>query len=277
MPAYYGSFCSCYSCRHNYISTQQAQAGIYPDWGPRQPDKTAAGIQLCQNGLRAKPQLGIKICFGRKASRCFVATYKLTEPQIESHGACWPDIDQRNDNTASGRTRSCTYLNQQLQQTLWCHVYVLAAFSLIYSCVSPCAQLSHTGPSKQRSKREAAADGSAQLYPETQQSITVLSPRKETHLLVSEKGFAAADSRRKKKKQALWWFKLRLVSMKKTSCFTLRCELPHHFFKDCAKQTARCVTFTCPLLNMTKEAKVTVRSRLWNSTMLEVSSAALNA
>lgn len=50
-----------------------------------------------------------------------------------------------------------------------------------------------------------------------------------------------------------------------------------YFFKDCTKQTARCVTFTCPLLNMTKEAKVIVRSRLWNSTMLEVSTVAYYA
>lgn len=79
--------------------------------------------------------------------------------------------------------------------------------------------LSDSGP--KRSKREVLGDGSTQPYPETQQSITLLSPRKETHLL------------------------------------------------DCTKQTARCVTFTCPLLNMTKEAKIIVRSRLWNSTMLE--------
>lgn len=35
--------------------------------------------------------------------------------------------------------------------------------------------------------------------------------------------------------------------------------------------TARCVKFTCPLLNMTDLAKIYIRSRLWNSTMLEVS------
>ncbi|XP_029954152.1 integrin alpha-3b [Salarias fasciatus] len=38
---------------------------------------------------------------------------------------------------------------------------------------------------------------------------------------------------------------------------------------DCSMGTARCVTFTCPLLNMSNSAKVHVRSRLWNSTMLE--------
>ncbi|XP_059893762.1 integrin alpha-3b [Gadus macrocephalus] len=38
---------------------------------------------------------------------------------------------------------------------------------------------------------------------------------------------------------------------------------------DCATGTARCVTFTCPLVDMQTEAKVTVRSRVWNSTLLE--------
>ncbi|KAM4535468.1 integrin alpha-3-like isoform 1-T1 [Fundulus diaphanus] len=32
---------------------------------------------------------------------------------------------------------------------------------------------------------------------------------------------------------------------------------------------ARCVKFSCPLLNMNKSATLTVRSRLWNSTMIE--------
>ncbi|XP_073346034.1 integrin alpha-3b [Pagrus major] len=41
------------------------------------------------------------------------------------------------------------------------------------------------------------------------------------------------------------------------------------YLLDCSKGTARCVTFTCPLLNMTDSAKIYVRSRLWNSTMLE--------
>lgn len=63
----------------------------------------------------------------------------------------------------------------------------LRCFSLIFSFVSPCVQLSDSGP--KRSKREVLGDGSTQPYPETQQSITLLSPRKETHLLVSEEGF----------------------------------------------------------------------------------------
>uniref|UniRef100_A0AAX7SQ70 Integrin alpha-2 domain-containing protein n=1 Tax=Astatotilapia calliptera TaxID=8154 RepID=A0AAX7SQ70_ASTCA len=38
---------------------------------------------------------------------------------------------------------------------------------------------------------------------------------------------------------------------------------------DCSKGTAKCVTFTCPLLNVSNSATIYVRSRLWNSTMLE--------
>ncbi|XP_044035670.1 integrin alpha-3b isoform X2 [Siniperca chuatsi] len=41
------------------------------------------------------------------------------------------------------------------------------------------------------------------------------------------------------------------------------------YLLECSKGTARCVTFTCPLFNMTDSAKIYVRSRLWNSTMLE--------
>uniref|UniRef100_A0A8C6T7G8 Integrin, alpha 3b n=1 Tax=Neogobius melanostomus TaxID=47308 RepID=A0A8C6T7G8_9GOBI len=41
------------------------------------------------------------------------------------------------------------------------------------------------------------------------------------------------------------------------------------------KSTAQCQTFTCPLLNMTNSAKIYVRSRLWNGTMLEDYSNAL--
>lgn len=66
----------------------------------------------------------------------------------------------------------------------------LRRFSLIFPSVSPCVQLSDSGP--KRSKREVSGDGSTQPYPETQQSITLLSPRKETHLLVSEEGFTGS-------------------------------------------------------------------------------------
>ncbi|XP_015254486.1 PREDICTED: integrin alpha-3 [Cyprinodon variegatus] len=38
---------------------------------------------------------------------------------------------------------------------------------------------------------------------------------------------------------------------------------------DCSQETAKCVKFTCPLLNVSKSAQIYVRSRLWNSTMLE--------
>ncbi|KAM4624015.1 integrin alpha-3b [Polymixia lowei] len=44
---------------------------------------------------------------------------------------------------------------------------------------------------------------------------------------------------------------------------------------ECSKGTARCVTFTCPLLNMNNSATIIVRSRVWNSTMLEDYSNAL--
>ena len=56
------------------------------------------------------------------------------------------------------------------------------------------------------------------------------------------------------------------------TCITV--VLSHGVFKACAEGTARCATFTCPLHNMTDSAKIYVRSRLWNSTMLEVSSPA---
>lgn len=38
---------------------------------------------------------------------------------------------------------------------------------------------------------------------------------------------------------------------------------------DCDTGSALCQTFTCPLLGMDKSANLTVRARLWNSTMLE--------
>ncbi|XP_053540958.1 integrin alpha-3b isoform X4 [Ictalurus punctatus] len=41
------------------------------------------------------------------------------------------------------------------------------------------------------------------------------------------------------------------------------------FLLDCAEQTARCVTFSCPLRNMSTTSSLTVRARVWNSTMLE--------
>uniref|UniRef100_A0A8C4SYM2 Integrin, alpha 3b n=1 Tax=Erpetoichthys calabaricus TaxID=27687 RepID=A0A8C4SYM2_ERPCA len=41
--------------------------------------------------------------------------------------------------------------------------------------------------------------------------------------------------------------------------------------QDCSQHTANCIRVHCPLVNMTQEAKVTVRSRVWNSTLLELS------
>ncbi|XP_059386447.1 integrin alpha-3-like [Carassius carassius] len=50
-------------------------------------------------------------------------------------------------------------------------------------------------------------------------------------------------------------------------------KVPH--FLECSKQTARCVTFSCPLHNMSTLAEIRVRSRVWNSTLLEDYSNAL--
>uniref|UniRef100_A0A673FX51 Integrin alpha-3-like n=1 Tax=Sinocyclocheilus rhinocerous TaxID=307959 RepID=A0A673FX51_9TELE len=44
-------------------------------------------------------------------------------------------------------------------------------------------------------------------------------------------------------------------------------KVPH--FLECSKRTARCVTFSCPLHNMSSQAEIRVRSRVWNSTLLE--------
>ncbi|XP_077069125.1 integrin alpha-3 isoform X2 [Siphateles boraxobius] len=41
------------------------------------------------------------------------------------------------------------------------------------------------------------------------------------------------------------------------------------FNLDCTKGSALCHTFTCPLLGMNNSAKIIVRARLWNGTMLE--------
>ncbi|XP_010892798.2 integrin alpha-3b [Esox lucius] len=38
---------------------------------------------------------------------------------------------------------------------------------------------------------------------------------------------------------------------------------------ECSLGTAHCVTFTCPLVNMSSSAKIIVRARVWNSTLLE--------
>ncbi|XP_064858363.1 integrin alpha-3-like [Oncorhynchus nerka] len=41
------------------------------------------------------------------------------------------------------------------------------------------------------------------------------------------------------------------------------------YLLECSKWTAHCVTFTCPLINMSTSANIIVGSRVWNSTMLE--------
>lgn len=40
--------------------------------------------------------------------------------------------------------------------------------------------------------------------------------------------------------------------------------------QNCTEGSALCQTFTCPLLGMNTSAKIIVRARLWNGTMLEV-------
>ncbi|KAM8836033.1 integrin alpha-3b isoform 2-T3 [Spinachia spinachia] len=59
------------------------------------------------------------------------------------------------------------------------------------------------------------------------------------------------------------------------AAITLLSPRKEAYLLECSSGTARCVTFTCPLLNMTNSAEVHVRSRLWNSTMLEDYSNAL--
>lgn len=59
------------------------------------------------------------------------------------------------------------------------------------------------------------------------------------------------------------------------AAITLLTPRKETYLLECSKRTARCVTFTCPLLNMTNSAKIIVRSRVWNSTMLEDYSNAL--
>ncbi|KAI3365602.1 hypothetical protein L3Q82_010686 [Scortum barcoo] len=53
------------------------------------------------------------------------------------------------------------------------------------------------------------------------------------------------------------------------AAITLLTPRKESYLLECSAGTARCVTFTCPLLNMTDSAKIYVRSRLWNGTMLE--------
>uniref|UniRef100_A0AAQ4S8P0 Integrin, alpha 3b n=1 Tax=Gasterosteus aculeatus aculeatus TaxID=481459 RepID=A0AAQ4S8P0_GASAC len=59
------------------------------------------------------------------------------------------------------------------------------------------------------------------------------------------------------------------------AAITLLSPRKEAYLLECSKGTARCVTLTCPLPNMTDSAEVYVRSRLWNSTMLEDYSNAL--
>uniref|UniRef100_A0AAV2LG01 Integrin alpha-2 domain-containing protein n=1 Tax=Knipowitschia caucasica TaxID=637954 RepID=A0AAV2LG01_KNICA len=53
------------------------------------------------------------------------------------------------------------------------------------------------------------------------------------------------------------------------AAITLHSPKKESVLLDCSKATSRCWTFSCPLLNMTTTAQIHVRSRLWNSTMIE--------
>ncbi|KAL0984277.1 hypothetical protein UPYG_G00139340 [Umbra pygmaea] len=53
------------------------------------------------------------------------------------------------------------------------------------------------------------------------------------------------------------------------SVITLLSPRKETYLLECSKGTARCVTFNCPLVNMSTTANVIVRSRVWNSTLLE--------
>ncbi|KAG1968229.1 integrin alpha-3 [Pimephales promelas] len=46
-------------------------------------------------------------------------------------------------------------------------------------------------------------------------------------------------------------------------------QAKQHVILDCTKGSALCQTFSCPLLGMNTSAKIIVRARLWNGTMLE--------
>ncbi|CAB1337917.1 unnamed protein product, partial [Coregonus sp. 'balchen'] len=80
--------------------------------------------------------------------------------------------------------------------------------------------------------------------------------------------FELSENRSKRPKRGLEGEHLHIIEPQ--AAITL---LPHHketYLLECSKWTARCVTFTCPLINMSTSAKIIVRSRVWNSTMLEV-------
>ncbi|KAG7492422.1 hypothetical protein MATL_G00014280 [Megalops atlanticus] len=58
-------------------------------------------------------------------------------------------------------------------------------------------------------------------------------------------------------------------SIQPQAAITLQTSHKEYYLLDCERGTARCVKFTCPLHNMTNNAKLIVRARVWNSTMLE--------
>uniref|UniRef100_A0A8C5A8M3 Integrin, alpha 3b n=1 Tax=Gadus morhua TaxID=8049 RepID=A0A8C5A8M3_GADMO len=78
-----------------------------------------------------------------------------------------------------------------------------------------------------------------------------------------------SSSRKRSKRQTLVLGDPRTPSAEPPAVATLFSPRKDTVTLDCATGTARCVTFTCPLVDMQTEAKVTVRSRVWNSTLLE--------
>ncbi|KAJ8264685.1 hypothetical protein GJAV_G00152510 [Gymnothorax javanicus] len=53
------------------------------------------------------------------------------------------------------------------------------------------------------------------------------------------------------------------------AAITLQTAQKQYYLLDCGLRSARCVRFSCPLRDMTNEATITIRARVWNSTMLE--------
>ncbi|KAJ7992158.1 hypothetical protein DPEC_G00275630 [Dallia pectoralis] len=69
----------------------------------------------------------------------------------------------------------------------------------------------------------------------------------------SEEGYTEADQPRGETRASL----------------SLKGQIKAEYLLDCVNKAARCVKFICPLRNMNQTATITVRARVWNSTMLE--------
>lgn len=150
------------------------------------------------------------------------------------------------------------------QAGLWCNVFSSGSAVSSFHFSSPflfffSSQLSESP--KKRNKRQVVVDdeNNEPMIIEPQAAITLPGLKKLDYLLVRNKWL-----------NCLYAINRGFIYDKvfsRLTGFPFRCLL-----KDCSKGTARCVNFTCPLLNMTNSARIDVRARLWNSTMLEVSS-----